>query len=230
MADAKTKRTLFATVSAVQAALAAHGISKTQKNAHGNYLFRGIDDVLNTLAPILADNNLLIIPSVTSTEVKDVKTSTGKPSRLAVVGVDYHLYDQHGDSITHHAVGEAMDNSDKAINKAMTAAYKYFLFQAFCIPVKGTDDADSDTVEIGEATPEYINETQLNQINALLKTMDNPKSFTDWLGFPVEQLLAADYERINGMLTKVVSREYEEAAKAEALSREEITEGMGADE
>jgi hypothetical protein len=39
--------------------------------------------------------------------------------------------------------GEALDNGDKATSKAMTAAYKYAILQAFCIPIRGMEDADA---------------------------------------------------------------------------------------
>jgi hypothetical protein len=41
--------------------------------------------------------------------------------------------------------GEGMDSADKATNKAMSTAYKYAAFQAFCIPVEGAlDEGDKD--------------------------------------------------------------------------------------
>jgi hypothetical protein len=43
--------------------------------------------------------------------------------------------------------GEAMDSADKATNKAMSAAYKYAAFLAFCIPTEGDNDADATTPE-----------------------------------------------------------------------------------
>jgi hypothetical protein len=43
--------------------------------------------------------------------------------------------------------GEAMDSADKATNKAMSAAYKYAAFLAFCIPTEGDNDADATTHE-----------------------------------------------------------------------------------
>ena len=37
---------------------------------------------------------------------------------------------------------------EKSVNKAMTAAFKYALFQTFCIPTEGSDDADSESHEV----------------------------------------------------------------------------------
>jgi len=45
-------------------------------------------------------------------------------------------------------IGEAMDSGDKSSNKAMSAAYKYACFQAFCIPTEGDNDADNTTHDI----------------------------------------------------------------------------------
>lgn len=146
-------RTIFRALSAVQTALAEKGISKDQTNSFDNYKFRGIDDVLNAMAPILSANGVLILPSVTETDTRQVPTQKGGVQNHSKVKVDYTLYDEHGDSITHKIVGEAMDRGDKSINKAMSAAYKYFLFQAFCIPLQG-QDADAESHEIAPAYTE----------------------------------------------------------------------------
>jgi hypothetical protein len=52
-----------------------------------------------------------------------------------------------GSKHTVKTYGEAMDSGDKATNKAMSAAYKYAAFQAFCIPTEGDNDADATTPE-----------------------------------------------------------------------------------
>ncbi|GAF94134.1 unnamed protein product, partial [marine sediment metagenome] len=124
--------TVLKALCAVQKDLAQAGISKADTNTFDNYKFRGIDAVLNALAPILSRHGVIIMPSVVSSEIRSVTTSQGKPQQHAKVTVEYTLYDVEGDSIKHCFVGEGMDRGDKAINKACTAAYKYFLFEAFC--------------------------------------------------------------------------------------------------
>ena len=145
-------RTIFKALSAVQKSLAEKGISKDQTNKFDNYKFRGIDDVLNAMAPILSANGVLILPSVTETDTRQVPTQKGGVQNHSKVKIDYTLYDEHGDSITHKAVGEAMDRGDKSINKAMSAAFKYFLFQAFCIPLQG-QDADAESHDVSPSLP-----------------------------------------------------------------------------
>jgi hypothetical protein len=144
-------RTVFKALSQVQADLARKGIAKTDENTFDKYKFRGIDAVLNTLAPILADHGLVLVPSVDESEIRTIQSAGGKAMNHAKVKMTFTFYDEHGDSISHTYHGEAMDRGDKSINKACTAAYKYFLFQAFTIPVEGTPDADSESHEVGEA-------------------------------------------------------------------------------
>jgi hypothetical protein len=58
---------------------------------------------------------------------------------------------EDGSSHTIQAYGEALDHSDKATAKAMTAAYKAAVLQAFCIPVSGSEDADQRSPRLGSA-------------------------------------------------------------------------------
>jgi len=158
-------RTVLKALCAVQKDLAEAGIAKADTNSFDNYKFRGIDAVLNAMAPIISRHGVIIMPSVVSCEIRQIMTSQGKPQNHAKVQTEFTLYDTEGDSITHSFYGEGMDRGDKAVNKACTAAYKYFLFEAFCIPVEGTPDADTESPEIGDVeTPEMIEAgAQLNQ-------------------------------------------------------------------
>lgn len=176
-----TQRTIFKALSAVQSDLSKVGIAKNQKNSHQGYKFRGIDDVLNTLAPILASHGVLIIPNVLSKDVNTTKTAKGGIASHVILEVAFVLYDAEGDSICHTSYGEALDTSDKAINKAMTAAYKYFLFQAFCIPIDGVEDADSEQIQQQAAVPDLITAGSLAQIITLCNETDQDiKKYVEW--------------------------------------------------
>jgi len=178
-----TQRTIFKALSAVQSDLSKIGISKNQQNSHQGYKFRGIDDVLNTLAPIIAKHGVLIIPNVLSKDVKTSSTRNGGVASHVILEVGFVLYDQEGDSICHTAYGEALDTSDKAVNKAMTAAYKYFLFQAFCIPIDGVEDADSSQIEQAESKPELVTASSLAKIISLCdQTEQDIHAYLDWAG------------------------------------------------
>jgi hypothetical protein len=124
----------------VQAELATKGIGKNQQNKFDDYKFRGIDDVYNALGPILARHGLVVIPQVTSRESTERQSQKGGALFHVVMDVTYRFVSaQDGSEALVPVVGEAMDRGDKAINKAMSAAYKLAAFQVFCIPVSGAD-------------------------------------------------------------------------------------------
>jgi hypothetical protein len=170
---------------AVQSDLAAEGIAKTDKNAHGNYYFRGIDAVQNALAPILSSHGLLIIPKVLESNHAQTQTSGGKTTNHWSVKVEYTFINASGEGNGDYVhktefVGEAYDTSDKGLNKALTASYKYMLFEVFHIPVEGSQDADSDNLQAEAAVMSY---DQLTEIKGLLmQTNTEEAGFIGWLG------------------------------------------------
>jgi len=140
---------VFKAINAVQADIAKIGISKAQENKFDNYKFRGIDDVYNALAPIIAKNGLVILPELFGQEISERQTAKGGAVFYCRISMRYHLHCIEDDS---HAVvtvmGEAMDRGDKAINKAMSSAYKNFAFQTFVIPTEGDNDTENQTHEV----------------------------------------------------------------------------------
>ena len=128
-----SEKTIFKKLLAVQSDLSQMGIGKSEWNDFSKYNFRGIDQVYQVLSPILVNHGVIIMPNVQSVELSDVKTSGGKSSCRAVASVEYHFFDESGNSVAMRSYGEGIDTSDKATNKAITAAYKYMIFQAYAI-------------------------------------------------------------------------------------------------
>lgn len=141
---------VYTAISAVQAELAATGIGKDRRNDQQQYRFRGIDDVLNALAPLLSRNGLVILPRVVARSVHERVNAKGTALFYVVVEAEYDCVSVADPASRHtvRAVGEAMDSGDKATNKAMSAAYKYMALQLFCIPTEGDNDADATTHEV----------------------------------------------------------------------------------
>ena len=139
---------VYAKIAAVSAELAKDGIQKGRKNQQQGYSFRGIDDVLNALAPMLASHGLVILPRCLSRTSTERETAKGGTLFYVVVETAFDFVAASDSSLhTVTTFGEAMDSADKATNKAMSAAYKYAAILAFCIPVVG-EDADSTTHEV----------------------------------------------------------------------------------
>ena len=146
---------VYQAISAVMADLAQRGIAKGQTNTYDKYKFRGIDDLYNALGPALARHRLVVLPRIVDMDRAERTSSKGGVMFHVTLTaeIDFVSADD-GSKYTVRAIGEAMDRGDKAVNKAMTAAYKYACFEAFCIPVEGTPDADSESPEVQHVTPE----------------------------------------------------------------------------
>lgn len=175
---------VFKKMNLVQSELATVGIEKGQKNNHGNYYFRGIDDVQNALAGLLAKHKLLIVPSVIGKTHQSMTTSGGKPTNHWSVRVEYLFVDAESDgpsTLTSTFAGEAYDTSDKGLQKAITSAYKYMLFETFCIPVEGSVDADADHAQVEE---QLLGEAEQEEVLGLcMLTNTDPNAFAEWLGY-----------------------------------------------
>jgi hypothetical protein len=135
---------VYQCINAVQAELVKVGITKDRKATGfgAGYNFRGIDDVYNTLSPILAQHGLVIIPRCLE-RVQSERASGDKKLYFVAVKMEFDFVSSH-DNTSHTACtfGEAMDSGDKATNKAMSIAYKYACFQTFAIPTEGDNDPD----------------------------------------------------------------------------------------
>lgn len=141
---------VYQAINKVQAALAKTGITKDRKNTQGSgYMFRGIDDVYNAIAPLLAEHGLCILPRVLSRHCDERQSKQGGALFYVVVEAEFDFVSaEDGTKHTVKTFGEAMDSGDKATNKAMSAAYKYAAFQAFSIPTESDNDADAHTHEV----------------------------------------------------------------------------------
>lgn len=145
---------VYAAIGAVSKVMAGQGIAKGRQNQQQGYSFRGIDEVMNALAPVLADSGLVILPRMISRSCTERTTQKGGVLFYVVVEAEFDFVAvSDGSTHTVRMFGEAMDSADKATNKAMSAAYKYACFQAFCIPLQGTPDADTVTHEVAAPTP-----------------------------------------------------------------------------
>ncbi|MDU7377894.1 MAG: ERF family protein [Enterobacteriaceae bacterium] len=145
-----TDKKVYAAISAVAKEMAATGISKDRRNQQQGFNFRGIDQVYNALAPALVTHGLLILPRITERTVTERTTQKGGTLFYVVVKADFDFVSTEDSSVhTVTTYGEAMDSGDKATNKAMSIAYKYAAFQAFCIPTEETAiDADAEVHQV----------------------------------------------------------------------------------
>ena len=141
---------VYKAINAVQADLSVSGIAKARRNSQGaGYNFRGIDDVYQSLSPLLAKHGLCIIPRMVARTCEERQSKAGGALFYVTIEAEFDFVAaEDGSRHTARTFGEAMDSGDKATNKAMSAAYKYAAFMAFAIPVDGNHDADEQTHEV----------------------------------------------------------------------------------
>lgn len=142
---------VYEAINAVAAELSEIGIAKRHRHEAGEYHYRSIEDVLNALAPLLAKHKLCVLPRMLEREGQ----SCGASAQLVTVRAAFDLVSAlDGSRHTIESFGEAIDEGDKGTAKAISAAYKSAMLQAFCIPVP-QEDADASCPRLnGIALPE----------------------------------------------------------------------------
>lgn len=163
-------------------------IGKTQRNKTQGFMYRGIDDVMNALQPLLAKNKVFIVPEILEQTREERTTSKGGNLIYSICKIKYKFYAEDGSSVEAITIGEGMDSGDKATNKAMAIAMKYALFQVFCIPTDEMKEPDSETPEQStkksNTTDNQISEADAKKVEAMMKEM----------GWNVEELLQKNYK------------------------------------
>lgn len=128
------------------------GVSKDKK-AQG-YNFRGIDQVLNFLNPIMARHQLALVPhNIVDAEVIERQTRNGGAMYFARAKIMFRLYHASGEELPVMVWSEASDVSDKALNKVMSVAWKYAAIQTFCIPVEDVADENPNREDMAPTRP-----------------------------------------------------------------------------
>lgn len=122
-----------------------YAITKDKRNQKQGFMYRGIDDVMNTFQPLLAKHHVFVVPEVLEQQRQERASSSGGALLYSILRMKYTFYAEDGSSISAVVIGEGMDSGDKASNKAMAVAMKYAMFQVFCIPTEEMPDPDADT-------------------------------------------------------------------------------------
>ncbi|MEQ3425949.1 ERF family protein [Citrobacter braakii] len=182
------QKKVYAAISAVARDMAEVGISKDRENRQQGFSFRGIDQVYNALAPMLAKHGLVILPRITERTVTERVTQKGGVLFYVVVKAEFDFVaTEDGSMHTIVTYGEAMDSGDKATNKAMSIAYKYAAFQTFCIPTEQTAiDADAEVHHIKPADADQI----LAEFTQYASTESDSKK--------LQEQYASTWQRLNG--------------------------------
>lgn len=145
MSEQQIVGAVYAGIQGVIDDICAKGIGKDGWNELQKYKFRGIDAVHDTLSPIYAKHKVFVTPRITSRTTEKRERQGKDPLYFVVVEAEYAIRSTVDGStvVSGPFFGEAMDSGDKATNKAMSVAYKYFAVETWSIPLVGRDDPDA---------------------------------------------------------------------------------------
>ncbi len=128
-------------------------IGKDRKNEAQGYKFRGIEDMYQAAHPAMIKHGVFCCPQVLDRESQDRVSGNGKPAIRVSLTVSHKFYGPDGSFVDVITCGEGIDSSDKATNKAMSAAMKYAFIELFSIPTQDIEDADRHDPEVGARPP-----------------------------------------------------------------------------
>lgn len=166
-----------------------YSINKGKRNQQQGFMYRGIDDVMNTFYPLLSKYKVFVVPEVLNMQREERQTTKGGNLIYSILTIRYTFFAEDGSSVSAVVIGEGMDSGDKASNKALAIGMKYALFQTFCIPTEDMrrDDPDGNTpepstpklnpVEPPPGAPEYKAEAPKEATKEEAPKADKPVTF-----------------------------------------------------
>lgn len=131
-------------------------IGKTQRNTQQNFMFRGHDDVMNALNPLLASKSIIIVPRVLDRVTAQRTTARGTIMYEVNLHIAFRFYGPAGDYVEASGWGEGTDMGDKSTSKATTMAFKYVLNTVLALSTAeaSAHDADRGSPEQTYASPD----------------------------------------------------------------------------
>lgn len=118
-------------------------IPKAGRNAHFGYDYVLEGDLVDAIRGELSKRHVMITCAVTDVERTATTTKNGSENIRTVVKLVFTFHDgESGETIAVPFINEASDQQDKGVNKAITAAKKYFLLTNFLIATG--DDTEHD--------------------------------------------------------------------------------------
>jgi hypothetical protein len=133
---------LFAKIAAVMGEVRV--LSREGRNTYDKYDYVTADKIASTIGSALAKHGIAFLPSVINVQTAEHTVKSGTIHYRTTVHMSMTLAcTETGAVWTMDWFGEAIDRSDKSINKAIVSAIKYFLLKTFLVAGGDEDDADA---------------------------------------------------------------------------------------
>jgi hypothetical protein len=200
------KNNIYTAMAAILADLGP--ISKDGKNTMQNYNFRGIEQLCAHFHSLLSNHGVFMVPEVLdyTREIVDRYKNGQVVGKMytTVSRIKYTFYATDGSSVSAVTLGEGSDFSDKASNKAMSAALKYAFNQCFCVSDFQIDSEDESPEAGAPPTPEApapdAPQSYSTEANAVMQI-----AARDLKNHP--PLTEADFKSIHGQIVILVKPE-----------------------
>lgn len=196
---------IYAAINAIMQDIPA--IEKNQRNQQQNFMYRGIDVVMNVLQPLLVKHKVFVVPEILTHDREERTSRQGGNLIYSVCSIRYTFFSaEDGSSISAVVIGEGMDSGDKATNKAMAVAFKYACFQVFCIPTEEMKDPDSESPEAagGGKAPTRPKKAASKPVSAAPKA---PELVCEQCGGPITNWSTKDGKKTTAEETAKMSKQ-----------------------
>lgn len=144
---------------------------KNGQNIQQKYLYVTAEDVKAAIRPLLKKHKVAIFSSMVDVQRESAinRNNTAVVTVLAKMRFTI-VCGETGETMECEWYGEANDYADKAVNKAATAAEKYWLINTFLL---STTEPESDEETVEAATSAPMSAEQYTAINTLGKALYN---------------------------------------------------------
>lgn len=126
------------------------------KKDNQGYKFKYVSSsqTLGALRDAMDNQGLLLVPSVTNSEIRDHQTSKGDHEYFTALDITFTWINSENpeEKIICCWTGQGLDAGEKGVGKALTYAEKYFLLKFFNI---ATDEDDPDSFQGNDAAPKH---------------------------------------------------------------------------
>lgn len=156
-------------------------LPKTGHNKHFDYKFATDADVSDAIRGKLAEEGIAFYAEMVTSNQEPVTRETKYGVKTTIHTIAHFAFTfadaDTGATVTTTWSGESMDEQDKGLNKAATAALKYFLLKTFMLSTGDPkDDPDTDA-DLGEVVPQPWNQNK-NRVIAFVDRMNERHNMT----------------------------------------------------
>lgn len=138
-----------------------------------NYIEYGV--VAGKLRDLLDEYKVIIYPEIKSYDCQEITSAKGKAGYHYLLSMHYTISNGENleDKMECDWLGEATDYGDKGVNKAITAATKYFIMRLLQVSEKGDEDPDSETPEPRKVSEKPKSGIDFDKIRQECSTLSN---------------------------------------------------------